>query len=128
MTSSQGCFRQTRISQYQWRYSLSVVRLAVYAVVPDETGRLSVQGELADAAPQAMGVPRASVHLQQVLVCDWFRARRAQPVLRLRTTQCQVRALSYCLYRVSIQPLIFQIVKKKLRITGFLDFSHRPVF
>jgi hypothetical protein len=84
-------------------YSLSIVRLAVNAVVPDETRWLSVQGKLTHTAPQAMGMPGPSVHLQQVLVCDWFRARSAQLVLRLRTTQCKVRALSYCLHRINIQ-------------------------
>ena len=66
-------------------YSLSVVRLAVYAVILDETGRLSVQCQLTHAAAQAVRVPRASVHLQKVFVGDWFRARRAHPVLRLHT-------------------------------------------
>jgi hypothetical protein len=68
-------------------YSLSVVRLAVYAVILDEAGRLSVQCQLTHAAAQAVRVPRASVHLQQVFVGDRFRARRAHPVLRLSQTQ-----------------------------------------
>jgi len=66
-------------------YSLSVVRLAVYAVILDETGGLSVQCQLTHAAAQAVRVPRASIHLQKVFVGDRFRARRAQPVLRLHT-------------------------------------------
>jgi hypothetical protein len=84
-------------------YSLSIVRLAVDAVVLDEAGRLPVEGQLTDAAPQAVRVPRAAVDLQQVLVCDWLGASCAHPVLRLRTTQCQVTA-----YTVSIQPVEFQ--------------------
>lgn len=46
------------------RYSLGIVSLAVDRVVLDEAGGLSVEGELTDAAAQAVGVPRASGHLQ----------------------------------------------------------------
>ena len=75
-------------------YSLSVVRLAVYAVILDETGRLSVQCQLTHAAAQAVWVPRTSIHLQQVFVGDWFRARRTHPVLRLHTHKSIMLRLS----------------------------------
>ena len=50
--------------------SLSIVRLAVNAVVLDEAGGLSVQSELTYTASQTVRVPGSTVHLKQVLVCD----------------------------------------------------------
>ena len=55
---------------------------------------MSVQCQLTHAAAQAVGVPRASVHLQEVLVGDWFRAGRAHTVLRLHTHKSFTLVLS----------------------------------
>jgi hypothetical protein len=74
----------------QGQYSLSIVRLAVDTLVLDEARGLPVEGQLTHTAPQAMRVPRTTVHLQQVLVCDWLGASCAHPMLRLRTTSVKL--------------------------------------
>jgi hypothetical protein len=65
-------------------YSLGVVSLAVYRVLFDEAARLPVEGQLTDAAPEAVSMPGSTVDLQQVLVSYALAARGAHAVLRLK--------------------------------------------
>lgn len=67
--------------------SPGVVCLAVHVVFPDEAGGLTVEGQLAHAAPQTRLVPRSGVDPQQEAVGDHVPAPLTHLAAPLHETQ-----------------------------------------